>query len=74
MKYGSAMDSLISNENRVFLSSSHSQCVNLTESGLQNAPLLRTKGTFMGKDIKPFLPILYNHVQCSYSSCFKYSR
>lgn len=34
VKYGCAMDSLISNENGVFLSSAHSQCVNLTESGL----------------------------------------
>lgn len=52
VKYGSAMDSLISNENRVFLSSAYSQRVNLTESGLQDAPLFTTEGTFMEEDIK----------------------
>lgn len=52
VKYGSALDSLISNENRVFSSSAHSQCVNLTESGLQDAPLFITKCTFLDKDIK----------------------
>lgn len=52
VKYGSAMDSLISNENRVFLSSAHSQCVNLTESRLQHAPLFTTKGSFLEEDIK----------------------
>lgn len=61
VKYGSAMDSLISNGNRVFLSSTHSERVNLTESGLQDAPLSSTIGNFLEDDIpgnRFFLPCL----------------
>lgn len=52
VKYDCTVDSLISNENRVLLSSAHSQCVNLTESGVQDAPLFTTATVFWRKELK----------------------